>query len=56
MSEQAQTPEEARQARIKRSIGVVLIGTVALVIFYYLLGGVTDVLMADAYTETPAAQ
>lgn len=39
--------EEAKQAQMKRAIGVVVIGVVSLAIFYFLAGGVTSLMMAD---------
>lgn len=45
------TPEEEKQARVKRIIGIVVIGVLTVVVFYYMIGGVTELLMADAITE-----
>lgn len=52
MSEQDQTTqgatdEAAKQAQIKRAIGVVVIGVVTLAVFYFLASGVTSLMMAD---------
>lgn len=41
------TTEEAKQAQMKRAIGVVVIGVAALTIFYFLASGVTSLMMAD---------
>lgn len=47
MSENTRTPEEEKQARMKRSIIIVLGGALALAIFYALAGGITELYQAD---------
>ena len=46
-NQKTRTPEEEQQARMKRSIGVVVIGVVMLALFYYMIGGVTELYTAD---------
>lgn len=46
-NQKTRTPEEEKQARMKRSIGVVIIGVLVLALFYYMIGGVTELYTAD---------
>ena len=46
-STQGATDEAAKQAQMKRAIGVVVVGVVALAMFYFLASGVTSLMMAD---------
>lgn len=54
--QKTRTPEEEKKARIKRCIAIVVIGAVSVWIFFYLAGGIVELLMADAYVPTEGEQ
>lgn len=50
-------PEEEKKALIKRCVGIVVVGVIVLVAFNYMIGGITNLAMQDAYdAQSNAAQ
>lgn len=50
------TPEEEKQARLKRCIAVVVFGTLSVLLFFYLANGIVEIIMADAVPEGEVMQ
>lgn len=54
--QKVQSPEEEKKRRIIRCISVVVIGTVAVLLFFYLAQGISELYVGDAVPEDAAME